>query len=303
MAMDHPPAPGRPARHGSRAAARAGGDDATGRPPTLVPPPDFGSSLRYWRHKRGLSQLELSIDGGLSQRHLSFLESGRAQPSREMVLRLGSVLQVPLRQRNLLLTAAGFAPLYRERTLVDPDLQPVQRALELMLRQQQPYPAVVVDRLWNVASMNEPAHALIGWLLGPPDSRPPHLAHERNLIRLMLEPDGAKPFVANWRDVAADVMHWIHREAMNEGAGGAARELLERLLAIDGVPGDWQVPAGDPRHAPFLALRLVREEVSLDLFTTITTLGTPHDVTLQELRVECFFPVDEATDRWFRSRG
>lgn len=98
-------------------------------------------------------------------------------------------------------------------------------------------------------------------------------------------------------------MHCIHREAMNEGPDGPARELLERLLAVDGVPADWQVPAGDPRHAPFLALQLVRDEVTLDLFTTITTLGTPHDVTLQELRVECFFPVDEATDRWFRARG
>lgn len=286
----------------ARAPARPRTDDGhrVSPSPTLVPPPDFGASLRYWRHKRGLSQLGLSGDSGISQRHLSFLESGRAQPSREMVLRLGSVLQVPLRQRNLLLTTAGFAPLYRERALVDPALQPVQRALELILRQQQPYPAVVVDRLWNVVSMNEPAAVLMEWLLGPPQSRAPRLAHSRNLVELMLDPDGARAYIGNWRDVAADVMHWIHREAINEGPDGEARALLERLVAIEGVPSDWQVPASDPRHAPFLALRLSRDGVSLDLFTTITTLGTPHDVTLQELRVECFFPVDDATDRWFR---
>jgi transcriptional regulator with XRE-family HTH domain len=267
--------------------------------PSVVASP-FGDALRYWRGRRAMSQLQLSAQSGISQRHISFLESGRSAPSREMVLRLGLVLDVPLRQRNLLLLAAGFAPLYRERSLSDPELAPVRRALEFMLRQQEPYPAVIVDRLWNLSMTNGPAARLIGYLLGPEDQRAPALRGTSNLVTLMLHPQGLRPWIANWAQVAADVLQWIHREVVVEGPDGAAKALLEHLLRIEGVPADWRVPNHEYRAMPFLPMRLALPGAELELFTTITTLGTPHDVTLHELRIESFFPADERTADWFR---
>jgi transcriptional regulator with XRE-family HTH domain len=265
--------------------------------------PAFGALLREWRRRRALSQLQLSGDSGISQRHLSFLESGRAHPSREMVLRLGHVLEVPLRQRNLMLTSAGFAPVYRERELGDPDLRLVKQAIDLMLRKQEPYPAVVVDRLWNLVMTNQAASRLIGWLLGPPEGHDPALAGNRNLYRMMLHPRGLRPMIENWREVAADLLHWMQREALDEGPDGEARALLDELLGYEGMDGVRPAPESATRTTPFLAIALVRGDVRLQLFTTITTLGTPHDVTLHELRIESFFPADEATDRWLRAQA
>jgi transcriptional regulator with XRE-family HTH domain len=258
----------------------------------------FGELLRYWRGKRGLSQLELAGESAISQRHLSFLESGRSQPSREMVLKLGLVLDIPLRQRNLMLTAAGFAAAYSERHLTDPELREVKQALDFMLAQAEPYPALVVDRLWNLVMANGPALMMMQWLAG--GAATPNAEGEVNVIRLLLHPQGLRHAVANWAEVAGDVIHWIHREAVAEGPTGPAHELLEELLAIEGIPPDWRVPNLESRIVPFLPLVLRRGEVELKLFTTITTLGTPHDVTLHELRMESFFPANEATAAWFR---
>lgn len=264
---------------------------------------EFGQSLRYWRAKRGMSQLQLSADSGISQRHISFMESGRSQPSREMVLKLGLVLDVPLRQRNLMLLAAGYAPLYRERSLSDPELQPVRVALEYMLAQQEPYPAVVVDRLWNLVMPNASAVRMLDWLLGPPESRDAALRSTANLVTMMLHPRGLRSCIVNWDQVAADVLQLIHRESLIEGSDGAAHALLEHLLSIEGVPADWRVPNLESRNMPFMPMRLTRDAVTLDLFTTITTLGTAHDVTLHELRIESFFPANEHTANWFRARA
>ncbi|HEY4370684.1 MAG TPA: helix-turn-helix transcriptional regulator [Burkholderiales bacterium] len=263
----------------------------------------FGDLLRYWRGKRGYSQLELAGEAAISQRHLSFLESGRSQPSREMVLKLGRVLDIPLRQRNLMLGAAGFAAAYGERNLSDPELREVKQALDFMLAQAEPFPAMVVDRLWNRVMANGAAAVMMQWLSGAPAQR--HQAPEGgevNVIELMLDPQGLRPYIANWREVAGDVIHWIHREALAEGPAGPAHELLQRLLAIDGIPPDWRTPNLEARTLPFLPLVLRRDGVELRLFTAITTLGTPHDVTLHELRMESFFPADEATAAWFRAR-
>lgn len=260
----------------------------------------FTQTLRYWRRKRGFSQLDLSTESGISQRHISFLESGRAQPSREMVLRLGAVLEMPLRQRNVMLLSAGFAPLYRERSLPDPELRPVMQALEFMLSQHEPNPAIVVDRLWNLRLANGAAARMVAWLLGPPERRASAIANSHNLILQMLHAEGMRPFIANWSEVAGDLLHAIHREAMVEGPDGAARALLRELLALDGVPAEWRTPNLDARPGPFLPLRLVKDGVELNFFTTITTLGTPQDVMLHELRVETFFPLDHATARWLK---
>jgi transcriptional regulator with XRE-family HTH domain len=263
----------------------------------------FGDLLRYWRGKRGLSQLELAHESAISQRHISFLESGRSQPSREMVLKLGLVLDIPLRQRNLMLTAAGFAAAYSERNLTDPELREVKQALDFMLAAAEPFPAVVVDRLWNLVMSNGAADVMMQWLTGSTATGAEHAASGVNMIRLLLHPQGLRHCVANWREVAGDVMHWIHREAVAEGPAGPAHELLEELLAIEGIPPDWRTPSLESRVVPFLPLVLSKDGVELKLFTTITTLGTPHDVTLHELRTESFFPANEATAAWFRERS
>lgn len=261
----------------------------------------FGDLLRYWRGKRGLSQLELAGDSAISQRHLSFLESGRSQPSREMILKLGLVLDIPLRQRNLMLTAAGFATAYSERNLTDPELREVKQALDFMLAQQEPFPAIVVDRLWNLVMANQAAAHMMRWLTGVPASGAQQAAGGVNVVRLLLHPQGVRAAVANWREVAGDLISWIHREAVSEGPAGPAHALLNELLEIDDIPADWRVPNLESRVVPFLPLVLRKDGIELKLFTSITTLGTPHDVTLHELRVESFFPANDATADWFRA--
>lgn len=264
---------------------------------------DFAAALRYWRTKRGFSQLRLSAESGISQRHLSFLESGRAQPSRELILKLGITLDVPLRQRNVMLLAAGFAPAYQERSLLDPEMSAVKQALDFMLRQAAPYPALVVDRLWNLVMANEPAAAMMRWFLGMPAHAPIPRDGSINVIRLTLDPNGLRPWLANWEEVGADLLQWVQREAMGDGPGSEAAALLAELTALPGLRDASVVPNLDRRALPFLPLTLRKDGVELNLFTTITTLGTPHDVTVHELRLESFFPADEASANWFRQRA
>ena len=264
---------------------------------------DFSAALRYWRHKRGYSQLALSSMGVVSQRHISFLESGRSQPSRELILKLGVLLEIPLRQRNIMLLAAGFAPAYQERRLSDPELAAVRQALELMLAQQAPYPALVVDRLWNLHMSNGPAAMLMQWLLDLPAGQSLPGDGAINVIRLMLEPEGMRPYLVNWREVGVDMLHWIQREAMSDGPGSPATSLLAELLPLTGDDTPSDNPGSERHTLPFLPVNLAKDGIELKLFTTIATLGTPRDVTVHELRVESFFPADEATAQWFRERA
>ncbi|MEW6023793.1 MAG: helix-turn-helix transcriptional regulator [Pseudomonadota bacterium] len=260
---------------------------------------DFAAALRYWRGKRGLSQLRLSADSGISQRHLSFLETGRAQPGRDLIVKLGIVLDIPLRQRNAMLLAAGFAPAYRERSLSDPEMGAVMQALDFMLAQQAPYPALVVDRLWNLVMHNAPAARMMRWLLGMPAEAAIPRDGSVNVLKLMLDPHGVRPWLANWEDVAADVLQWVGREAMGDGPGSEATRLLDELMALPGIGEAARQPNLERAALPFLPLQLRKDGVALNLFTTITTLGTPHDVTVHELRLESFFPADETSRAWF----
>jgi transcriptional regulator with XRE-family HTH domain len=263
---------------------------------------DFATALRYWRDKRGYSQLRLSAESRISQRHISFLESGRSQPSRELILKLGTVLDIPLRQRNVMLLAAGFAPAYQERKLSDPELASVKQALDFMLAQQAPYPALVVDRLWNLVMSNGPAAMMMRWLLDMPDSQP--IPREGvNILQLMLDPQAVRKHLVNWQEVCADLLHWIQREAMSDGPGSEATRLLEQLVALPGIKAASQTPNLDTRVLPFLAMTIRKDGVELNLFTSIATMGTPHDVTVHELRIESFFPADAATAAWFKSKG
>lgn len=258
----------------------------------------FGGGLRFWRDRRGLSQLGLADAAETTQRHVSFLESGRATPSREMVLRLAGVLGLPLRQQNALLLAAGFAPAWSESDLSAPELARVNRALDYILAQQEPYPAFVVDRRWNLLRANAGAGRLSEFLLGPASPGPS--AETPNLAVALVSPDGMRPFIVNWEDVALYFLRGVQADAIADGTRETA-ELLRRLLTFPGLPALSHVPPPAQGEAPVLIIHFRRRDTSLRMFTTIATLGTPQDVTLEEIRVESFFPQDDQTAQIFES--
>jgi transcriptional regulator with XRE-family HTH domain len=260
--------------------------------------PRFGELLRHWRAARRMSQLTLATEAEISARHLSFLETGRAQPSREMVLLLASVLDVPLRDQNVLLTAAGYAPIYRESALGAPELTQVRRAFRFMLAQQEPYPALVVDRHWNLLMQNEGAARLFALFLDPEAAA--QVPGPPNVVRTTFHPQGLRRYIVNWEAIAGPLIQQIHREAVGGIRDDGTRRLLEEVLSYPGVPTRWRSPDPTAQSAPFLPVILRKGDLSLRFFSTIATLGTPQDITLQELRVECFFPGDEATEELAR---
>jgi transcriptional regulator with XRE-family HTH domain len=257
-----------------------------------------GRLLQHWRHARKKSQLALALQAGISARHLGFVEIGRAHPSREMVLLLAGVLDVPLRERNALLLAAGYAPLYRETGLAAPELEHAGKAVSLILQHQEPYPAVVMDRHWNILTSNAGAARFFARLITLPSGGPP-----ANVIRLMFDPDGLRPHVANWEAVAESLVQRIHREALGGVADPPTLELLEEVLAYPGVPKRWRSPDLSAFPKPYVAVEFRKGELALDFFSTVTTLGTPLDITLQEIRIECFFPANERTAARARELG
>ncbi|WP_296342561.1 helix-turn-helix transcriptional regulator [Reyranella sp.] len=272
--------------------------DGTAR--TASQPDIFGPMLRAWRRRRGASQLSLALQSGVSQRHVSFLESGRARPSREMVVQLSTALDVPLRQRNAMLLAAGFAPAYRESNLTAPELAPVRQAIDRMLKQQEPYPAVVIDRLWNLLDANEAANAFTVFLSeGPPPPPPP--GKQPNLLRNLLDPKGLRPKLANWEEVARYLVSTTYAEILADGGEPKALAFIEEVMAYPDVPASFRKLRFEDRPPPVLTLDFIVGGKSLSVFTTIATLGTPQDVTLQEVRIECFFPADDRSDALFRS--
>jgi len=261
--------------------------------PQAAAPAGVGRLLRQWRAQRGLSQLDLSGEAGISARHLSFVETGRAQPSREMVLLLSRALDVPLRDRNELLIAAGYAPIYRQTDLAAPAMAQGRRALDFILRQQEPYPALVLDRHWDVLAVNEGSARVQAHFLDPAAVAalgPP------NAMRLMFHPHGFRPYIVNWEAAAASLIQWLQRDAVGGTGEARTRALLDELLSYPDVPRQWRRLDLDVSTAPFLPIEFRRGDVTLRYFTTLTSLGTPHDITLQELRIESFFPADDATE-------
>lgn len=247
-----------------------------------------GDHLRHWRQRRRLSQLDLALDAEISTRHLSFLETGRAQPSREMVLRLAEHLEIPLRERNTILVSAGYAPMFPQRSLDDPALAAARRAVELILSGHEPHPALVVDRGWNLVSANR----MIAPMLEGVD--PSLLAGPVNVLRLTLHPKGLAPRVANLHEWRAHLLDRLRREVQLT----ADPDLAELLTELKAYP----IPGGQPPRkasdelggvaAPF---RLQTVAGLLSFYSTTTVFGTPVDVTLSELTLETFFPADGET--------
>lgn len=262
----------------------------------------FGLLLKEWRQARGASQLAFAVDSGISQRHLSFLESGRSRPSRSMVLHLASSLAVPLRQQNVMLLAAGFAPAYAERKLDAPELKQIGAALDRALAQQEPFPAVIVDRIYNLVRANDAALTLLGTLLDPAALAPPADGKPHNLVRLLVRPDGLKPAVENWDETVIWILRRLRAEALAEGAPAGDRFMAE-LLAIPDVARLAHTPREEGDYPPALTIHFRAGTARLSLFSMIATVGTPLDVALQDLRLEFFFPADAATEHWFRDRA
>ncbi len=255
----------------------------------------FSGLLREWRQKRRLSQLDLALSSGVSQRHVSFLESGRARPSRSMVLQLSETLEVPLRDRNVWLTAAGFAPVFQARALDHPQMSQVMGAVHMMLKAHEPFPAVAVDRAWNIKMANAPFERL-GAMLGD-DIWTRVTGDQPNLMRLFFHPDGIRPFVTNWSAIGPLMWRRALREA--EAVGGQEMQaVLDELAPLQdaellGSPVDMVL-------VPVMPIELRAHGQRMSMFAVVATFGTAQDVTADELRIETLFPADAETETLFR---
>ncbi|TDR39717.1 Xre family transcriptional regulator [Tahibacter aquaticus] len=257
-------------------------------------PRPVGEQLRDWRQRRRMTQMDLAAVADTSTRHVSFIETGRSLPSRAMLMRLVEQLDVPLRERNHLLTAAGLAPMYRESRLDEPALQQAQAAVELVLKGHEPNPAVALDRHWNVVAANRAIAPLLAGV-APSLLQPPI-----NMVRLSLHPQGMASRIVNFAQIRAHLLHNIQRQAMGSG-DALSQQLYEEMLTYP-LPAN----AGDA-HEPTLSdnvalqLRLRSEFGVLSFISTITVFGTPLDITLAELAIESFFPADAHTAQVLRN--
>jgi transcriptional regulator with XRE-family HTH domain len=235
-----------------------------------------------------MSQLDLALEAEISSRHLSYVESGKAQPSREMMTRLADALAIPLRERNALLIAAGYAPVYRETGLTTPEMASARRAVEFILKQQEPYPAIVMDRHWNLLLANRGATHLLQFLMDTPPA-------ERNVVRQVFSNDILRPYIANWDDVAADMIRRLHQEIDWVPTDEVLPKLLAEVLSYPDVPERWRTRDLEISASPLLTFIVRKGDTELRFFSTWTTFGSPHDVTLEEMRIESSFPADDLT--------
>jgi transcriptional regulator with XRE-family HTH domain len=255
----------------------------------------FPGLLREWRLKRRLSQLDLALTSGVSQRHISFIESGRANPSRTMVLQLSETLDVPLRDRNAWLNAAGFAPIFRTRALDDPQMAQVMRAVRMMLTAHEPFPALALDRAWNVRMANTPFERLAAMLGDNIWNRVG--GDQPNLMRLFFHPNGIRPLIANWPAIGPLIWRRALREADTLG-GQEMQAVLADLAPLQEAEMLWS-PA-DTTLLPVLPFELHVRGRTISLFAVVATFGTAQDVTADELRIETMFPADAQTEALFR---
>lgn len=264
--------------------------------PVAGAPAPVGQMVRSWRQRRRLSQMELALDAGVSTRHLSFIETGRSKPSPEMLISLAERLDVPLRERNAWFLAAGYAPRYSQRSIDAPDMRPVHDALNRLLQAHHPFPGVVVDRHWNVVSANQGALALADVV--PEALRTPHL----NIYRAALHPDGLARYTRNLEDWAVQLLRNLRR-SVEASADPVLVALEAEVLAYPRMRQmAQQVPERhDDPLLVFCTLDLPTGTVSM--FRTLTSFGTPRDVTLDELCVELFYPVDAASEQAMRALG
>jgi transcriptional regulator with XRE-family HTH domain len=250
----------------------------------------FSSLLRHWRNVRRLTQIELAGDANVSARHLCFLETGRAQPSREMVQLLGNALDLPLEERNALHVAAGFMPPYGDQGLAADNLQHVRQALDFILRQQEPYPGIVIDGRWDVRIRNEASGRVFKtfWEAYEMES---DLAD--NAMHVVFHPKGLRQFIVNWDEFAGQMIQILHREVAQ--ASRVSAQLLDEIMTYPGLPAEWRLPRNPAGSPPVMTMQLRKGDLCLAFFSTFTTLAMPTDAALQKLKIECFYPADSAT--------
>lgn len=250
-----------------------------------------GEQIRDWRQVRRRSQLDLALDADISSRHLSFIETGRSNPSREMVLRLAGELEVPLRERNAMLLAAGFAPVFGERSLDDEEMAAARAAIGIVLEGHEPYPALAIDRYWNLIAANRAVGPLIA-------SAAPHLLEPPvNVLRLSLHPDGLAGAILNLAEWRAHVLERLERQLQ----ATADRQLADLLAELRSFPATDGAAGPERLGAVLIPLRLATPVGELSLLTTTTVFGTPMDITLAELAIESFFPADAITGERLRA--
>lgn len=250
----------------------------------------FPALLKYWRGRRGLSQLDLSLTAGVSSKHVSFLETGRSSPSVEMVMLLGGVLDVPLRDRNELLRAAGYTPMFDEPPLDALSLPAIHRAVERMLTQQEPFPMIVMNRSYDVLRLNHAASRLLGLVMGEPP------ATGFNAIRILFEPGPLRDALVGWEAAAREMVSRLHRESLHWPNDAMLSELLDNVLEQPGVKKEWQAP-DFARDAPaVLPFRFEVGGMEVGFLTTIMQFQAPQNITLEELRIESWFPLDAQTE-------
>jgi transcriptional regulator with XRE-family HTH domain len=250
----------------------------------------FSSLLKHWRKVRRLTQIDLAVDANVSAKHLCFLETGRSQPSREMVQLLCSALDLPLEERNALHVAAGFVPPYSDKGLAADHLQPVRQALDFILRQQEPYPGIVVDGRWDVRMRNQGSARLLKPFR---DSYEMEARVADNAMHVAFHPKGLRQFIVNWDEFAGQLIQILHRDVAQ--GGRAAAQLLDEIMAYPGLSAEWRLPRQILASSPVMTMHLAKGDYRLAFFSTFTTLAMPMDAALQQIKIECFFPADDAT--------
>ena len=256
----------------------------------------FGNLLKHHRKLRNFSQLDLALASDVSQRHISFLESGRANPSQEMILQLATVLDISLREQNVMLTTAGFAPIYSESDLSSPEFEPIRKALDYILLSQTHLPVLIMDRYWNLIQSNPVSQRLINWLINSDDLHNRfYIDGKINLMRLMLHPQGLKPFVANWEETANHLIKRVYREAIADNNNEQPKQLYQEFMTYPDIPQSWKLSHAQTWQMPLLTVNFLKDGLNFNFFSAIATLGTPQDIMLQELRIETLFPADVIT--------
>lgn len=250
----------------------------------------FSHLLKHWRQQRRLSQLELAGEANVSARHLSFLESGRSQPSREMVQLLGTALDLPLEERNVLHVAAGFVPPYGNREQAPENIPHVRQALDFMLRQQEPYPAIVIDGHWDIRLRNDATRRMFSIFRQSYEVEP---AIADNAMHTVFHPKALRQFIMNWEEFAGGMIQILHREVA-QGSRVSA-QLLSEIMIYPGVAVFSKSAKAPEVASPIMTMQLQKGYLRLDFFSTFTTFAMPADAALQQLKIECFYPADDAT--------
>ncbi len=258
---------------------------------------EFGRLLRRWRQIHGYSQLDLAMTADSSARHISFIETGRSKPSREMVLRLCEVMELPLRERNKLLNAAGYSPAYKETALDQTGLDPVRKVLDIMLANQEPYPATVMNRSFDILMVNHAAAKImnaIGVPMGGMDGPP-------NALKLTLHPNGFKPLVKDWEKAAQHMIQRAHRQLRGKEEDDPLAQVLREVLSYPDIPGEWHFDDPTQDAPPVLPIEFDMNGMVLSFITTIASFGTPQDITAEEIMIESMFPANELTEQVVKS--